>query len=585
MESFGLTFQRWVLVAVFPLMAVVFWSGSSDPVNVTKMTVAAIAALLVVVSTLIRIALLRRVSVSAPLGVSVLVLAFGLVAATVASDVPGASVAGAFGRSDGLLLYLSCLVLFFVASSAFSVDTARISLLALLGAGAFACAYGLLQRAGADPVHWVDIGLSPVIGTFGNPDFESGYLGVVVPAAAWGALTTTWSRAWRVMAGALLLLAGATAVLTHAIQGPVAAAAGLVVVAVAVLLDRGERWARAGVRALLGVFALVAVAGAAGLATESGPFGWLGRRGSFAARRWYWSAALAMWRRHPWTGVGLDRYGAYYRAVRASAGAPVNDYSDAAHSVPLHLLATGGLLVFLPYVALALLVAWLLIRGVRRHEGERRLLLAGVGGAWVAFQVQSLVSIDQPGIAVTGWVLAGVVAAVAGRPRLKTWPLKRQPAAPLPVKGRRRPSVASPTVEWSGAAYAVAALTIVVGLLAFWQVIKPLRASHASRSSIVALSAGLGNPAFEALNTATRLAPYEQSYWLQRGRFLQQVRQPELAITSYRDGLRADPRSYDLALALDNIAHTQQRNDLESAAERVLQTVDPSGSWQQAISK
>ncbi len=56
------------------------------------------------------------------------------------------------------------------------------------------------------------------------------------------------------------------------------------------------------------------------------------------------------------TGVGLDRYGAYYRSVRPAAAAEAANFTDAAHSVPLHLLATGGLLVALPYVALVLTV-------------------------------------------------------------------------------------------------------------------------------------------------------------------------------------------------------------------------------------
>jgi O-antigen ligase len=581
-EPFGSTFQRWLLVALLPLMAIVFWSGSSDPVNVTKTTVAMTAALALAVSGAIRVALRRRIGLDAVLLVALL-LGLALVVATLFSDVPGLSVAGTFGRSDGLLLYLSCLTLLCIGTGAFAAGPARPVLYGLLAGGAFAAAYGLLQKAGIDPVDWANIGLSPVIGTFGNPDFESAYLGIVIPGAAWGVLTTTWGRPWRIASGALLLAAAGTAVLTSAVQGPVAAVSGLAVVAAAVLLERGGEWGRRGVAVLVGVVAVAALVAAVGIAAGVGPGSRLEAIGSLKARRWYWSAAVEMWRRHPWTGVGLDRYGAYYRSARPAAAAAATNYSDAAHSVPLHLLATGGLLVLLPYLALVLLVAGLLVAGLRRHDGERRLLLAGLGGAWVAYEVQSLVSIDQPGLAVTGWVLAGSVAGVAGVPVLREW---RLPGAvdPAPTKGRKGVPVVTPAAQWSGTAYAVTAVVVVAAVLGFWQAVKPLRAAHASRSGAISLVAGKGNDAFAAMNTATRLAPYEQSYWLQRGRFLEQVQQPSLALASFRRGLAEDPRSYDLAVAMARLATAQSDDALREQAEGVLRRVDRSGRWQQAVS-
>ena len=49
--------------------------------------------------------------------------------------------------------------------------------------------------------------------------------------------------------------------------------------------------------------------------------------------------------------------------------------------------------------------------GLRRTRGEQSLLLAALGGAWIAYHVQSGVSINVPPLLVLHWVVAGMVVA------------------------------------------------------------------------------------------------------------------------------------------------------------------------------
>jgi tetratricopeptide (TPR) repeat protein len=288
-----------------------------------------------------------------------------------------------------------------------------------------------------------------------------------------------------------------------------------------------------------------------------------------------------MWRQHPWTGVGLDRYGAYFRSVRPQQAAVASDYSDAAHSVPLHLLATGGLVVTVPYVVLVGLLAWMLLGQLRALEGEPRLVAGAVGGAWIAYQVQSLVSIDQPGLAVTGWLLAGAVAAGAANMRGRE--LLLPGGKVTPTKSRRRAVPVTDTQAWTGATYLAMGVVVVGGVLLAWLALVPLRASHASRQAMIALSRGDGNAALTDLDRATQRAGYEPVYWLRRGRFLQEVHQPALALKDYREGLRRDPRAYDLALALATLGAKQHDDSAVRTAEAVLERVDRSGLWRQAV--
>lgn len=582
MTAFGVSAQRGVLIGLLPLLAIAFWSGTTDPVNLPKATLAAVAALVAVTVGLVRVAALRRLTVPlTPALWAALALGAGLLVATLTSDVPGASWAGTLGRSDGLLLYGACLALFLVGLRVLDAATARWLVLALLAGGAFAASYGLLQRLRLDLIRWADVGISPVIGTFGNPDFESAYLGIVVPAAVWGALTGSWSRGWRAASGALAALCLLVALLSSSVQGLLAGGAGTVVLAVAVLLNRGGRPARLGLAAIGAAAALVGLTVGAGVLAGVGPGSRVLSAGSLTARKWYWEAALQMWRQHPLTGVGLDRYGAYYRSARPAAAAAVSNYSDAAHSVPLHLLATGGLAVAVPYLVVVALVGWALVTGLRRLDGEARLLLGALGGAWVAYQVQSLVSIDQPGLAATHWLLAAAVVAVGAAPRMYE---RLLPGAVVPVGRKGRAAAAAPLPPaWTPVTLVVCAVVGAFALTGLWLTLKPLRADAAARAAAVAVVRGEGNTAYDRLQTATRLAPYQQAYWLQRGKFLEQVKQTALAAQSYAEGARRDPRAYDVLLAGALLAKTQKDQAALDRYSRLLAIVDPSNGWRKSL--
>jgi O-antigen ligase len=577
--AIGIRFQQLGLAALAPLVAVLFWSRTADPVNVPKSTLAAVVAVLLVVVSVIRAAATRRLTVPVTASAwAAAAFATALLVATVSSDVPGASVAGTLGRSDGLILYGACVVLFLVGLRVFDAMAVRRLLMGVLLGGLFSVLYGLLQHFGGDPINWADIGLSPIIGAFGNPDFESGYLGIVVPVAAWGALSRVWPLAWRIASACLLVSCLVVAELSSSNQGVLAGGAGLVIVLVALLLERGGRWTRPGLLAIAAAALVVVALAAAGIAGGVGPGQRLTSAGSLTARKWYWGSAVEMWRQHPVTGVGLDRYGAYYRSVRPGSAAAANNYSDAAHSVPLHMLATGGLLLALSYLAVCLLVAWALVVGLRRLAGEVRLLVGGVGGAWVAYQVQALVSIDEPALAVTHWLLAAAVVATATPPRLyeRLLPGAVQPRA---RKGRNAPAETAPPAVWSAASFTVCGLACVIGLVAMWLVLKPLRASYDARGAGLSLARGDGNAALRYFDAATRLAPYESAYWLQRGRFFEQVKQPVLAAASYASGFHHDPRSYDVLIAGARLAKTQQDTAALDRYTRQLAVVDPSGNW------
>jgi tetratricopeptide (TPR) repeat protein len=119
---------------------------------------------------------------------------------------------------------------------------------------------------------------------------------------------------------------------------------------------------------------------------------------------------------NPWFGVGLDRYGTYFREYR-ELGYPASHGFDltstAAHNVVIQIFATGGVLVGVSYLAMLGFIIYRGSLGIRRSHGKNRLLIAGVFASWIAYEAQSIVSIDNIGIAIWGWVLGGAVIGVS----------------------------------------------------------------------------------------------------------------------------------------------------------------------------
>ena len=86
-------------------------------------------------------------------------------------------------------------------------------------------------------------------------------------------------------------------------------------------------------------------------------------------------------------------------------------WADSPHSVPLGLLGGGGIFLAAAYVLLMMVIGYFGYRAVRESVPSRRPVYVSVLAAWVGYHVQSLVSIDVPGLAYTQWVLGGVLLA------------------------------------------------------------------------------------------------------------------------------------------------------------------------------
>jgi putative inorganic carbon (HCO3(-)) transporter len=561
--------------AAIVLSAVLFMPASADPVNVVKLVAVLMSAILCL--TAMAMALVRDRTLVLPprrLLLTLGLLAGVLSAVAIASPSKTTALLGTPGRLSGLFLYMSCIVLAVstsrLGSSRWIVDGT------IIGSASFTALYGLLQYFGLDAVNWAN-DFNPIIATLGNPNFASAYIGIAVPLLAAFALRQGRSRVtFSALAGGVLLLGVAT--MSGSIQGPLAAGAGLMVVAFAAALNRAGR---ARLLALITLWGLVVTAvtllaiGVLG----GGPAARIFGAGNFETRKWYWKAAINMWQEQPLLGVGLDHYGRFWRTARPMENVAAlggSDFTDAAHSVPLHFLATGGVVAFAAYLLFVIVTGWTLMHGMRVVSGEARLRLGGVGGAWVAYQVQSLVSIDQVPLVVLNFVLAGAVVATSAAGAL----VLRLPGAPLlvdrPRAGRRGRRVVSPPPRATSAADVL--MLAAIGILALgltWSAFAPLRADLALKRGTTALMRGDGNTALSSFQRAAEIVPGRTVHWSRQGDLLAAVQRVDAALQAYDRALTADPTNVGAIKVAASLAEEDGQLDRARGYYRMAVREDP----------
>ncbi len=554
--SLPLELDQLAVAAAVSLTGIVFLSSTADPVNIPKLAALLLCALLLPAMSAARAVRARELSLPsgapalAGLGLAV---AFG-VSALVAPQ-SSTALLGATGRNSGLLAYAAALILYLSVLRAFTASATKVLAFALLAAGTFTALYGLLQLLGIDAIAWNNP-FNPIIATLGNPDFASAYVGIAVPVAVWAALWTGWAVALRVISGVLAVLFLVIGALSSAIQGPIAAGAGLAVVALALSLDltvKRRNAALLALGALTGAGLTILIAGAAGVGPARQFFTGI----SFDARTWYWGAALKMWHRSPLTGIGLDSYGLYWRRDRPLANPRTvggDAYSDSAHSVPLQHLAQGGLLLAAAYLFFLVVVTVALVRGFHRLRGQERLLLAGLGGAWVAYQVQSLVSIDQVPLLVLNFTLGAGVIVASGSARLKV--VRLPGALPVAQQGRGRKASLPRTRPTTGVDIALLSAIGVATVVAMWLSLTPLRANLAAHRGDVALSTGDGTTAVLDYLRAVDLEPGFGPYRTKVGDTYNRANLPDRARQAFIEAFRVDKAEIAAGRTAGRLAET-----------------------------
>ena len=312
---------------------------------------------------------------------------------------------GTSGRNTGFITYLAFSLVFLGSALASNSDVHRRFVIASFVVGAASLIYGAIQAGGADPISWVNP-YSPVFGFLGNPNFQSSLLGMLGAVAFAQLFVKGLKIQYKGLIGTYLLATLFIIKETASQQGFLVLALGIGVVIGIYCVQRSRSLGISyGLLSVLGFF--VVLFGT----LNKGPLASLLYKDSVTYRGDYWQAGWKMTVDHPIFGVGMDSYGDWYRRSRtlvATLRRGPDTTSNAAHNVFLDIASYGGFPLLIIYMALMVLVVISAFKVLQRSTGFNP-VFAGLVGGWVAFQAQSIISINQIGLAIWGWVLSGLI--------------------------------------------------------------------------------------------------------------------------------------------------------------------------------
>lgn len=395
------------LIAVAAVTLVVAPYTLLDPINLPKLSILAFFA---VVALSVMVPAIRNLfrSEYRTLAILVSLFVFQIILVLLFSGANmGAQFYGTYTRNTGALAYLSLAILLLSSSLVTDREFLKKFIGLTLIIGACLILYGNIQFLGLEPFPYTNsYTVNAPTGTFGNSNFQSAFMGLTATVAFAMALNSAFTIQIRI--GLALMGFGAVVVIYETLsdQGYLNLVAGVGIVAML--------WFFMSQRKVLAF--TVAGAGAAGgglvllALINQGPLAQYIYNSSITARGYYWKAAIKMLTDHPFFGVGMDGYINWYRRSRPADYFENGffSYSDAAHNVYLDIASSGGFALLGIYVTLAALVIASVVRVVQRNDGFDPFFVATVG-AWVAYHVQSFVSINQLGLAIWGWVLSGLI--------------------------------------------------------------------------------------------------------------------------------------------------------------------------------
>jgi O-antigen ligase len=333
-----------------------------------------------------------------------------LLIASLVTDVWYVAFFGEYQRKNGFLTYAAFGIILYAAARYLRVSLMwRVYTFAMI-CGFISAVYGLFQINGRDFVEWNNP-YNEIITTVGNPNFAGAVMAMFGTIVFCAVFDRNVLPVFRVLA---ILIFGAlvyTIYLSQARQGLLSIGLGVGFFMVIALYQYRK------ILGLLSGFVVVAVGGLAiaGM-LQRGPLEYYLYKSSVSVRGFYWRAGWEMFLANPLFGVGVDRYGAYfkeYRETQYSLNYGFDLTSSNAHNVPIQLFATGGVFVGVLYLVLMGFIAWRGFVGIYKNQGNSRLVVTAVFAAWLAYQAQSIVSIDNIGLAVWGWLLGGAVVGLS----------------------------------------------------------------------------------------------------------------------------------------------------------------------------
>lgn len=313
---------------------------------------------------------------------------------------------GVFGRNAGFLSYLSLAILLLFGVIVSDQNAIGKVIILLIGTGVFAGIYGLVQSEGRDPFDWTNP-YSPVFSFFGNPNFHSSYMGMTATAAF--AMILSKLQIQKKM-GLILYICLALFNIdkSNSQQGLLVFLIGCASVTFVYFVTRLQSKKINFTGSIVLIVSLIVLVLDI---FQKAPWQSIFYKESVSARGDFWRAGWKMTTENPVFGVGPDGYRdsfKIFRDLKAVIRPGADDVTDSAHNIFLDISSSGGFVLLLAYVVIQGLVLYSIVTSLRAQKQFNAAYTALVG-AWIAYQAQSIISINSLGLGIWGWVLGGLI--------------------------------------------------------------------------------------------------------------------------------------------------------------------------------
>ena len=314
---------------------------------------------------------------------------------------------GTFGRNTGFLSYLLLAVIFVAGTQLYALKSFHKIIKALLVAGFLNVVVSILSSTGNEVFTW-NIPENSIVGTFGNSNFIGAFMGMFVGVLCVLFVATIGN--WRNMTfvSISIVLALYVVFLSDALQGLLISLTSFAIVIFFYLRANLNFKLLTNTYVILG--SVTTFLGVLGILNK-GPLASLLYKPSVTFRWEYWSSGLNMGLNNPIFGLGIDSYGSYYRTYRNESATilpGVDVTTDAAHNVVIDIFAGTGILGFLTYLIINIVVFYHAYSHFKTNRKFDPILLS-LFIPWIGYQIQSIISINQLGLAVWGWLLGGAI--------------------------------------------------------------------------------------------------------------------------------------------------------------------------------
>ena len=453
---------------------------------------------------------------------------FAGVLSFIGSESPASQfVYGSYGRNNGWLTYFFLVLILASTSSLRNSQSLKKIINGLLFAGVVNVFYSLWVVVFGDFIGWNNT-YGEILGTLGNPNFIGAFLGIFLSVYT-GLLLAPQAPKWlRWAALAVLPITVYEIIISKAIQGRVVGAAGIAIIIffyiraklkLTYLVAYSGLLVVAGTLALLGTF-------------QTGPLTDFVYKRSVSLRGQYWLAAWNTGESNPINGAGMDAFGNWYRRSRDAHALElpgVNTVVDAAHNVPLDMFAFGGWPLFLTYLMIMVMGAWALIRTALRNKAFDP-ILAVLSAAWFGYQLQSIISINQIGLAIWGWVLTGAAISYER--------ITRTAEDAHDSKDRKISSAKNTSAEHARSTISAA----ICGLIGLLIAIPPFSADSKWRSAQVSQNL----PQLEESMLRSYFNPQNSMKYMTNIQILERSNFPELSHKYALQAVKWNPESFEL---------------------------------------